>query len=178
MSLSASTKRRFADLSIAAKLYGMAGMLLVLMLAVGLLGMSHLSSSASLGRDMYGNSVLAIEHLDESRAALGRLNADILALPAGTATPAQFLTAYAGDSSTLRGALAKYTVSGVSPDERPSYERLMAVERSGRGLPQALAGLAASGRTAALRRLIATKVAVARATADAALAKLITINER
>ena len=63
-------RRWFADLSIARKLYAMAGVLLALMIIVGLLGVSSLSSSAGLGRAMYQDATIPIEHLDGVGLAL------------------------------------------------------------------------------------------------------------
>jgi methyl-accepting chemotaxis protein len=169
--------RWFGNRSIGAKLYGMAGVLVGLLIMTAVMALMNLSSSARLGRFLYTDPTTSIEHLQAVGTYVGNTDTD-LARAVGTPTGSKrYLHDFASDSTALEAALNTYYGSGLTVDERGPYQQLKTSWGQYQSIGTSVRRLIGSGRQAAARQLYFAKAAAINDDVDAALTRLVGINE-
>jgi len=113
--------RFFYNLSIGRKLYGMVGLLVAFLVALGVLAISGLSSSSSLGSDMYTNATVPIEDLSNAQTGLGNVESDLLQAIVDPAGPSPHIQAYQSDAAALEQAMTAYRGTAPSAAELRVY---------------------------------------------------------
>jgi methyl-accepting chemotaxis protein len=111
----------FNNLSIGRKLYGMVGLLVAFLVIMGILAISGLSSSASIGRNLYANTMVPIEHLGEADRSLGNAESDVLESTMDSKNLSQYFDSFQSDTASVEQAIAAYHGTSLSGQEEQVY---------------------------------------------------------
>ncbi len=170
--------RRFADLSIGKKLYGLGGGLIALMVLIGVLSIVNLSSASSQANNMYVNSTVPIGRLDTVRANLGNADSDLIRT-FSTKSASQWVQAFQKDSAATQQAMNLYLATGLSSAEHTVYVQYQALWPQYQSTAATVGKLAltgtAQGRQAA-SNLYFAKAGPQNSTLDGLAAQLVRIN--
>ena len=113
----------FYDLSIGRKLYGMVGVLVAFLVLMGALAINGLSSSASIGHDLYVNTMVPIEHLGEAQRAIGNVESDALGAVADPTGLTGYVRSFHADTDAVEKAMSAYHGTEISPREEKTYDQ-------------------------------------------------------
>jgi len=171
--------RWFADLAVSKKLYGLGGGLIVLLVVIGLFSISNLSAASSMGRDLYQDATVPIEHLAAVRADLGNMDADLLRMAQASGTPSQVAATLQTDDAALDAAV-RATAADVSPGaQQRTYARYQTLYPQYASVTAQLSKLALAGTAPshqAASRLYFATAAPMNSTLDGLAARLVNLN--
>jgi methyl-accepting chemotaxis protein len=113
----------FNNLSIGRKLYGMVGLLVAFLVIMGILAISGLSSSASIGSDLYANTMVPVEHLGQADRSLGNAESDLLESMIDPKHLSQYAQSFQSDTASVDTAIAAYHGTSLSGSEERVYSQ-------------------------------------------------------
>jgi methyl-accepting chemotaxis protein len=168
----------FRDLSIRWKLAGLAGVLTVFCAVGGVLAAVNISSSASLGSDLYKNATTPIEHLESVEAALGNVDTDMLKAAAARTGASQYASTIATDAALLEKSFAAYRSSKLSGTELSAANQFASGWKAYGGYGNQIASLVKRGDQTQASTLYFSKAAALKAQLDGELTKLVALNDK
>ena len=113
----------FYNLSIGRKLYGTVGLLVGFLVLMGVLAIDGLSSSASIGNDLYVNTMVPIEHLSEAQRGIGNVESDALGAVADPGGLNGYAQSFQADAQSVERAMRAYHATSISAAEERTYEQ-------------------------------------------------------
>jgi methyl-accepting chemotaxis protein len=113
----------FNNLSIGRKLYGMVALLVAFLLIMGILAITELSSSASIGSNLYANTMVPIEHLGQADRSLGNAESDVLESTIDSKNLSQYVDSFQSDTASVDQAIAAYHGTSLSSQEQQVYNQ-------------------------------------------------------